>query len=252
VTVEALKKMATMGLTLEQAIEIMEAMETKPARSANAERQARFRAKRRESVTGNVTCGVTDNVTAPPSPPPETKAVSPAPPSVKTQTTTLAPTPPIVPPAPRSDFDLFWSAYPRKVAKADAAKAFDRARKRANLSAVLDGLDRCLPIWAQTDREFIPHPATWLNRDGWLDELTPPSPRPKSFLEIDRERDDAQNRGALLALEIMKERDRRNERSSQNCQPVGPGPALPEIVPDGAGTGALVVGLSDRLARRWA
>lgn len=75
----------------------------------------------------------------------------------------------------RSTFDVFWERYPRKVGKGDALKAWRKALHRASDELIVEGLDRMLPGWNQTDKQFIPHPATWLNRDGWLDE--PPQPR---------------------------------------------------------------------------
>lgn len=72
-------------------------------------------------------------------------------------------------------FDEFWSNYPRKVGKDDARKAYMRALKRASADEVLAGTVRLandpnLP----TDRQFIPHPATWLNGGRWDDEPLPP------------------------------------------------------------------------------
>ncbi|WP_052493306.1 hypothetical protein [Rhodococcus sp. MEB064] len=72
-------------------------------------------------------------------------------------------------------FAEFWSAYPRKVGKGAAEKAFTRAVKRAGDTVVLDGVRRLaadpnLP----TEKKFIPHPRTWLNEDRWEDEPLPP------------------------------------------------------------------------------
>lgn len=69
-------------------------------------------------------------------------------------------------------FETFWSAYPRKDAKADAAKAFTRLRPdeallRSMLSAI--AWQRDSEQWRK-DRQFIPLPATWLNGRRWLDE----------------------------------------------------------------------------------
>ncbi|MHA3682810.1 hypothetical protein ACXR2W_00920 [Leucobacter sp. HY1908] len=75
-------------------------------------------------------------------------------------------------------FAAFYSSYPRKVGKAAARKAFVAAVKRAgSAQVVVDGARRFaadpnLPSGAE--RNFIPHPSTWLNRDGWEDEALPP------------------------------------------------------------------------------
>ncbi len=191
-TVEALRKMADMGLSLQQAIEIIEAMGTRE-RSKGAARQARYR-ERLKGEGRDVTSDVTrddngdGNSDASPTLPlaPETKT-SPGPPK-KTQPSNPNPHPPIVPPLPEKPFDKFWSAYPAKKAKRQAEAAFDRALKRGSLTAMLAGIEA-----AKASREwregFIPHPATWLNGDRWLDEaeadvaeptlaLTPPWPGP--------------------------------------------------------------------------
>ena len=70
-------------------------------------------------------------------------------------------------------FDAFWSAYPRKAGKRTAQTAYSKALKRATAEQILDGLMQLIPSW--TDPQYIPHPTTWLNRDGWLDDPAPQS-----------------------------------------------------------------------------
>lgn len=70
----------------------------------------------------------------------------------------------------KKDFEDFYLAYPRKVGKQNAAKAFDQAVKRASIEDIASGLERIITSWSNKDPQYIPHPATWLNRDGWLDE----------------------------------------------------------------------------------
>jgi biotin operon repressor len=89
-------------------------------------------------------------------------------------------------PAHRADervsFEAFWELYPRRVAKRAAQTAWKSALKRADVDAVLTpgelilaGLRRRVGWWAQsrTPADKIAHPATWLNRDGWFDEIEP-------------------------------------------------------------------------------
>lgn len=74
-----------------------------------------------------------------------------------------------------TDFDSFWTCYPRKTAKVLARRAFDKALTKTTIGIMLDALER----QAQTDqwrRGFIPHPATWLRQERWMDELPLPSP----------------------------------------------------------------------------
>lgn len=78
-------------------------------------------------------------------------------------------------PAPRSRmFDQFWDHYPRKVGKDDARKAYKRAcSKVSDEGIILDGACRLAADPNLPDKQFIPHPATWLNRGGWDDEALP-------------------------------------------------------------------------------
>ncbi|MDE2470662.1 MAG: hypothetical protein KGL35_18440 [Bradyrhizobium sp.] len=67
----------------------------------------------------------------------------------------------------------FWPAYPRKVAKASAAKAFAKINPD---DALLTRMLAALAVhvaseqWRRDDGRYIPHPATWLNQRRWEDE----------------------------------------------------------------------------------
>lgn len=70
-------------------------------------------------------------------------------------------------------FEAFWSAYPRKVGKAAAVKAFAKVAPseellRGMLGAVAE--QRQSTQWLKDDGQFVPYPATWLNQQRWLDE----------------------------------------------------------------------------------
>ena len=71
-------------------------------------------------------------------------------------------------------FDEFWSAYPRKVAKPEALKAWIKIKPDAEtLAAIMAGLAAAKQSrdWTKDDGQFIPHPATWLNQRRWEDQL---------------------------------------------------------------------------------
>jgi len=72
------------------------------------------------------------------------------------------------------DFDMFWKAYPRKVAKKDAARAFAKAKDRPPIDDLIAEVElQCKSEeWRKDGGRYIPHPATWLNRGGWEDEVT--------------------------------------------------------------------------------
>ena len=68
-------------------------------------------------------------------------------------------------------FAEFWNAYPRKVAKPDALKAWAKLKPDPDLqAAILDALAIQARAW--TDKKYIPHPATWLNGRRWEDEIS--------------------------------------------------------------------------------
>jgi hypothetical protein len=72
-----------------------------------------------------------------------------------------------------SNFQKFWSAYPRKVGKDAAAKAFGKRRvDDALLVAILAALEqqKISKQWQRDGGQYIPHPATWLNQGRWQDE----------------------------------------------------------------------------------
>jgi hypothetical protein len=73
------------------------------------------------------------------------------------------------------EFLAFWSAYPRRVGKADAAKAWHR--ERPDLDEVLTALSwqRSQPQWCRDGGQFVPHPSTYLNQRRWEDEPYEPA-----------------------------------------------------------------------------
>lgn len=68
-------------------------------------------------------------------------------------------------------FDDFWSAWPRKASKPDALRAWNKAVKTVPGEVILSGAIAYRDNPARPDKEFIPYPATWLNRAGWDDDL---------------------------------------------------------------------------------
>lgn len=68
-----------------------------------------------------------------------------------------------------SDFDLFWSVYPRKEAKLDALRAWDQTKKlRPGIEELIAAVHKYSIL--STDRQFTALPATWLRAGRWLDE----------------------------------------------------------------------------------
>lgn len=85
--------------------------------------------------------------------------------------------------ATADDFATFWDIYPRKDAKGAAVRAWRAARKKASQQVIVAGARRAAAYWRArgTERQFIPHPASWLNAERWADETynVKPDPRPE-------------------------------------------------------------------------
>ena len=77
--------------------------------------------------------------------------------------------------APDKDdqFEAFWQAYPRRKAKGKAVKAYAAALKKTDAKTLVDGAKRYALTTQGRDPQYIQHPATWLNAEGWLDEDAP-------------------------------------------------------------------------------
>jgi hypothetical protein len=73
-----------------------------------------------------------------------------------------------------TEFNTWWTNYPRKVGKPQALKAWNNALKTTTTKQLHEGLTNAKNHWTTTNTkpEYIPHPATWLNRHGWQDEYT--------------------------------------------------------------------------------
>jgi hypothetical protein len=105
-------------------------------------------------------------------------------------------------------FEKFWNAYPRKVAKKSALKAWLNVVSPDLVDAVIAGAirfahDPNLPI-----EQFVPHPATWLRAERWNDGPLPERVKtPEELRELDlvkaRERRDREIQATkdLLASE---------------------------------------------------
>lgn len=76
------------------------------------------------------------------------------------------------------NFEVFWLAYPRKVSKKAAQKAWDKLKPDEELAMkILESLERHKKTanWVKSmetsDMKYIPHAATWLNQERYEDEL---------------------------------------------------------------------------------
>jgi hypothetical protein len=71
------------------------------------------------------------------------------------------------------DFAAFWDAYPRKVGKGQARKAWPKAVKAAEPTAIIAGARRYAQQRYGQEPQYTAHPATWLNGERWTDQPGP-------------------------------------------------------------------------------
>ena len=73
----------------------------------------------------------------------------------------------------RARFSDFWSAYPKKVAKPDAERAWNKLNADDDLvERIIEDVDRRKTgsEWNKDNGRYIPYPATYLNQHRWEDE----------------------------------------------------------------------------------
>ena len=72
------------------------------------------------------------------------------------------------------EFEAFWQAYPKKVGKKAALKAWRCAKDRPELDALLAKIAQLKETdqWKKDGGQFIPNPATFLNQGRWDDQPT--------------------------------------------------------------------------------
>lgn len=76
-------------------------------------------------------------------------------------------------PEQEQNFNIFWAAYPRKVGKLAAIKAWVRIQPDVQLYLRIIAKvkeETHSEQWQKDNGSFIPHPATWLNQGRWDDE----------------------------------------------------------------------------------
>lgn len=158
------------------------AEQVKAERAAAAERQRKARDSRRASrgshaVTPIATDGVTESVTHNGSNGVSSDAPTRPDPTKRKDSLTAAR-------RARVDqaFDDFWAAYPRKVGKDAARKAWTKAALATSTVQIIEGAKNYAGQREGEDSQFTAHPATWLNAGRWDDE--PPRTAPAEDFQL--------------------------------------------------------------------
>ena len=67
-------------------------------------------------------------------------------------------------------FDQFYAAFPRHVDRLDAQRAWSKATKTHPPDQIIQAAKRYANLCRGKDKRYVKHPATWLNKGGYLDE----------------------------------------------------------------------------------
>lgn len=76
------------------------------------------------------------------------------------------------------DFDKFWALYPKKKSKGQARTAWNKLNPSAEtVRAIMEKLPLLIASedWKKSGGQYIPYPATWINAEGWNDEVARPA-----------------------------------------------------------------------------
>ena len=114
-------------------------------------------------------------------------------------------------------FDRFWSVYPRKVAKPDAKKKFEKLNPDDDLLEVMIKAvekQKQSDQWTKENGQFIPHPSTWIHQRRWEDETPVPDRHIKTVVAQGYEQRDYSD----VEDELMR---KQNERILKRLQEVG-------------------------------
>ncbi len=74
-------------------------------------------------------------------------------------------------------FAEFWREYPKKKSKGAALKAWRGHQLELRAAEIVKAVktQRDWPEWNRDSGKYIPHPASWLNAQGWDDEFWQPN-----------------------------------------------------------------------------
>ncbi len=89
-----------------------------------------------------------------------------------------------------TQFNEFYSLYPKKVKKQEVKKWFQKNKPTNELfSSIMHSLEqfRASKEWQKDGGQFIPYPSTWLNQRRWEDESVEITSTGNPFLDLLRE-----------------------------------------------------------------
>ena len=72
-------------------------------------------------------------------------------------------------PAPPTAEEIYQE-YPRRIAKADALRAIEKALRKKPALVLMERTKAYASAISWKERQFIPHPATWFNKECFDDD----------------------------------------------------------------------------------
>lgn len=152
---DALNKLSTVGI-----VQVYEYDQKPYLQFVTWERHQQMRAKRSKYPAYDSTCNqlISDDCNSPRNP-------------IQSETESETP---YNPPKGECRFDVFWSAYPRKIGKGAAEKKFQQLKPDDGLlQTMLTAIEQQKKSeqWKKDGGQYIPNPATWIGQRRWEDEL---------------------------------------------------------------------------------
>jgi hypothetical protein len=71
------------------------------------------------------------------------------------------------------EFELFWKTYPKRTGKIKALEAWNKYNgSRPPIEIIIRKIEELKKTdqWSRDNGQYIPNPASWINRGGWDDE----------------------------------------------------------------------------------
>lgn len=103
-----------------------------------------------------------------------------------------------------SAFERFWKEYPRREAKADALRVFEKVSEKVSPEILIAAARAYAAKKAKDDPKFTKMAATWLNKECWADEGIDPTSLPTPD-EIEAAKDKADKLLKRGAYDPMRE-----------------------------------------------
>ena len=77
------------------------------------------------------------------------------------------------------DFARFWEVYPKKTGKAASKKAFLKIKDYPGIEKIVETLEvfKKSGQWTKNNGQYVPNPLTWINQGRWDDEIQDRNPQ---------------------------------------------------------------------------